>query len=93
MKRPLTPAAGAEKLTSAPGTGFLSASVTVTARRIGNAAPAVVDWVEPTPGAILAGLPARFTSEKLTGATVDTPALPVLSVPPAADRSRATRWL
>ena len=39
MKRPLAPAAGAENVTSAPGTGFFSASVTVTARRIGNALP------------------------------------------------------
>ena len=37
--------------------------------------------MEPTPGAILVGLPARFDSEKLTGVTVGAPALPALSFP------------
>src|SRR5580693_1907328 len=82
MKRPLTPA-GAEKVTSVPGTGFLSVSVTVTARRIGNTLPVGADWVEPTPGAILAGLPARFTSEKSTGATTGAWVSSGLSAPPA----------
>ena len=35
-KRPLAPRVGAENVTCAPGTGFRSASVTVTASRIGK---------------------------------------------------------
>ncbi len=86
MKRPPAPAplAGAAKVTRASGTGFLSVSVTVTARGMGNTVPAGVDWVEPTPGAIFAGLPARFTREKLTGATPGAPELLAFSAPPPA---------
>ncbi len=74
MKRPLAPRVGAENVICAPGTGFFSASVTVTARRIGKGVPARVDCVEPTPVVSLAGLPARFEREKLTGVTVGDPA-------------------
>jgi hypothetical protein len=66
---------------SAPWTGFFCASVTVTASLIGKGVPVEVDCVAPTPGVSLAGLPARFEREKLTGVTVGAAAVPVLSLP------------
>ena len=56
MKRPLAPAAGAENVTSAPGTGFFSASVTVTASRIGNARSRGGGLRGADPGGELGGL-------------------------------------
>jgi hypothetical protein len=83
VKRPLAPRVGAENVICASGTGFFCASVTVTASRIEKGVPAIVDCVEPTPVVSLAGLPARFEREKLTGVTVGAPPLPALSFPPA----------
>ncbi len=72
---------GAENVISASGTGFFCASVTVTASRIGNGVPAGVDCVEPTPGVSLAGLPARFEREKLTGVAASLPEGAEFSLP------------
>jgi hypothetical protein len=63
---PLAPVIGAEKVTAAPGTGSLNALSTVTARSIGNADPAEVDWNAPSPGVIVVGAPATFSSENVT---------------------------
>ena len=63
-KLPLAPLAGAVKVTSAPGTLFPSASVTVTASAITKRVPAWVASAAAMPAVIVAGLPARLLSVK-----------------------------
>src|ERR1019366_1024059 len=63
-KLPLAPLAGAVNVTSAPGTLFPSASVTVTASAIAKRVPAWVVSAAAMPAVMVAGLPARLLSVK-----------------------------
>src|SRR5207248_1090948 len=63
-KRPLGPCTGAEKVTTACGTGFPFASVTVTASRTGKAARVDADAAAATPALTLVGLPAPYAEHR-----------------------------
>src|SRR5207253_8436473 len=64
-KRAVGPCAGAANVTAPPATALPSASLTVTAGRIGKRVPTRVDSPDAEPAAIAAGLPARFRSVNL----------------------------
>src|SRR5439155_14496578 len=64
-KRAVEPCAGAANVTVTPATALPSASLTVTAGRIGKRVPTRVDSPDAEPAAIAAGLPARFRSVNL----------------------------
>src|SRR3984885_16212997 len=69
VKSPLGPRVGAVNVPSTPGTGFFSASVTVTARWIGKRDPTRVAWLTPTPVVSLVGFPARPAGSAPVGAS------------------------
>jgi len=64
---PLAPVVGAVKVTLTPETGLLLASLTVTARRFGNAVLIEADCgVVPLLAVICVAVPGLLVSEKLT---------------------------
>src|SRR5580692_6742828 len=70
VKYPLGPRLGAANVTNTPGTGFFSASVTVTARRIGKCVAVGVDCVAPTPTVSFLGPSARLVGALLIDGVV-----------------------
>src|SRR5262249_2271111 len=94
---PLGPAAGAAKVTAAPGTGLPKASVTSTRSGVPKVVPTVALWAAPAATTILAGLPGVFVRVNraaggMTGTRASTEHLPttVLAVNVGAV---ATPWL
>jgi hypothetical protein len=71
------PLNGAVKVTTAPLTGLLPASVTVTCNAVANGWPTVALCGVPAVAVILAGEPVKFVSENVAG--FDTPVTEALT--------------
>src|SRR5205807_2402329 len=66
-KVPLAPLPGAAKVTEAPGTRLLNASLTVACNAVAKVALTVALWGVPAVAAMLAGVPALLVKLKLAG--------------------------